>query len=81
MREGAKCYSLDILKKKYFLNKGILFESLNKPIDAQDAYLDCMETGLSFDPKIRKECIERLINLQNLQGRKDMLSRLENLLD
>jgi hypothetical protein len=45
MREGAKCYTLDILKKKYFLSKGILFESLNKPIDAQDAYLDCMETG------------------------------------
>ena len=35
MREGAKCYSLDILKKKYFLNKGVLFDSSAK-IHAQD---------------------------------------------
>ena len=63
-RAESKFYDIDILKKKYLMQKGILLFSLNKEIDAQDVLLDCMESiDGSFDPRILKECIQRLMTI------------------
>ena len=62
-RQESKSYNIDILKKKYLLQNGILLASLNKPQDAQDSLLECIATGDSFDPRIRKECLSRLLEL------------------
>lgn len=63
VRAESKYYHLDILSKKFLLQKGILLFSLNKELDAQDSFLECMESGEIFDPRIRKECISRLMTI------------------
>ena len=41
-RQESKSYNIDILKKKFLLQNGILLASLNKPMDAQDSLLECI---------------------------------------
>ena len=63
LRLGSQFYHIDILRKKALVQKGILSQSLGRDLEAQDCFLDCMETGSQFDPRIRKECISRLMSL------------------
>lgn len=58
------------------MQKGILLFSLNKETDAQDVFLDCMESNYSnFDPRILKECIIQIMNIQQKQGRTDIYNK------
>lgn len=61
MRNDSVPYELGNLRRKYFIQKGILMESLNKYEDAQSAFLECMDQQEGFDVRIRKECLHRLI--------------------
>lgn len=49
------------------MTNGILHFALNKDNEAQDLFLDCMEFGskIGADPRIRKECLTRLIKILN----------------
>lgn len=60
-RNYANFIPFEILMKKYLLQKGILNFHLNKLEEAQDCFLECMETHDIFDPRIKKECIKNLI--------------------
>lgn len=55
--------------------------SLNKDLEAQDSFLTCIETGAVFDPRIRRECIKRLMVIQKKLNRMDMYNRLSVLVD
>lgn len=64
------------------MQKGILLFQLNKEVDAQDVFLDCMESDDgSFDPRILRECILRLMKIQKKKGTAAMHNKLESLLD
>ena len=70
-RQGSKPFSVELLRTKYFLMKGALAVALSKDLDAQDSFLDCINHGIDCDPRIRKDCIVRLINIMKKQGRPD----------
>lgn len=63
-RAESNHFDFSILKKKYLMQKGILLFSLNKEIDAQDVFLDCMESddGI-FDPRVLKDCIIQIMKI------------------
>ena len=64
------------------MQKGILFFNLNKEIDAQDVFLDCMEMNYgNFDPRILKDCITQIMIIQQKKGRNDMYQKAKSLLD
>ena len=52
-RKESRVYLLETLWKKFYLNRGILYYSLNKLDEACDSFLKCMETGETFHPMIR----------------------------
>jgi hypothetical protein len=61
MRAGSNPYSHMMLKKKFLLHNGILQFALNKDDEAQDLFLECMETGNKMvDPRFRPECLTRI---------------------
>ena len=64
------------------MQKGIFIFQVNKEVDAQDVFLDCMESDDgSFDPRILRECILRLMKIQKKKGTAAMHNKLESLLD
>jgi hypothetical protein len=65
--------------KKLLMYRGILLHTLNKENDAQDSFLDCMESGVTFDPRIRSECIRRIIQIQRKRGNTEMVERLQKI--
>ena len=72
LRQNAKSLHIDILMKKYLLMKGILYNQLNRDLEAQDCYLECMAYGSEFDPRLRMECISRLMAMQKKHNRMDL---------
>ena len=66
IRQEADPLMLPDLKKLYELYKGILYTSLNKPQDAQDAFLECVQN--CDDPRIKKEGLVRLRELLQQRG-------------
>jgi len=81
LRQESKPLSLEVLKKKYFLQKGILAATLNKPKDAQRAFLDCLQTGDSRIKGLRLECFKRLRDLQEKAGNMPMYMTLQEMID
>lgn len=61
VRENAQVMEYSLLKQKFNLMKGFLCISLNNFSQAQDAFLECMESEDVIDPRIRRECIKQLI--------------------
>ena len=58
IRAESNHFDFQTLKRKFLMQKGILFFNLNKEFDAQDVFLECMEMNNgNFDPRILKDCI------------------------
>jgi hypothetical protein len=57
IRRDCKHIDLDILVKKFYLQKGILSTGFNKDLEAQDYFLYGMTYGTKFDPRLRLESI------------------------
>jgi hypothetical protein len=62
-RNECTYFSFDLLVKKFFVQKGILYTVFNKELEAQDLFLEGMVFGTKFYPRIRKESLKRLMAL------------------
>lgn len=58
---GCKYYELELLEKKYWLMRGILYQSLNRQEESRDSFLQCLLIGEHLYHRIRKEVLARLI--------------------
>ena len=55
--------------------------SLNRPTEAQEAFLDCLQTGDSRISGLRLECFNRLKELQLKRGNNPMYLKLQEMID
>ena len=42
--------------------------SFNKPTEARDCFINCLNVGHNYDVRIRKECVEQLQKLFREEG-------------
>ena len=77
IRESAFEVPIEILEQKLLLHRGLLMLSFNKPFDARQCFIDCLNVGPNYDVRIRKECVEQLQKLFREEGVQS--SRLESL--
>ena len=68
IRESAFSIPIDILEQKLRLHQGLLMLSFNKPIEARDCFITCLNIGHDYDVRVRKECVEQLQKLFREEG-------------
>jgi len=59
-REGAFAIPIDILEQKLLLHKGLVMVSQGEYSTAKHQFIKCINTGKSYDPRIKKECANQL---------------------
>ena len=60
LREGAFAIPIDVLMQKLLLHRGLVFASQGSFEQAKSCFVDCVNTGKQYDPRIRLECCKQL---------------------
>lgn len=63
MRQESNPYTLAQLKNKFYVVKGIVALSLGHEDEAMDNFLDCLADKNDFDPRLVKDCLEKLAEI------------------
>lgn len=66
LRNGVPLVPFEILKQKYLLYKAIHLIYLGRKEQALEKLLKSINTGTLFDAKVRKECLQQVVDLTKL---------------
>ena len=68
IRESAVNIPIEILEQKLQLHQGLLMLSFNKPAEARECFIKCLNCSSLYDARIRKECVEQLQMIFRYEG-------------
>ena len=60
IKEGAFAISIDILEQKLLLHSGFVSVELKRYDEAKRYFIDCLNSGRTYDVRIRRECVIQL---------------------